>query len=178
MKKKSLLTLMVVAAAILLAACTPNNLQGSSAMPTAPAVSQTQPAQQIEESAFGQSQVVEGVTIKLLGAVQSKGEGIYIADAGQVFVQLQFAINNQSTKGTKAAMAFNFFIDGDSMPEDTAAVQSADKGALGTTLDFGKTVIGFTGVRAPENWKQIKVQYSPHIIGDKAEFIIKRSDLP
>jgi hypothetical protein len=49
---------------------------------------------------------------------------------------------------------------------------------LGTTLDFGSSVTGFSGVRAPENWQQIKAQYSPHIIGDKAEFIISRADLP
>ena len=178
MKRKSLLILMVLSVTVLLAACTPNNPQGGSAAPTAPAVSQTQPAQEAAESAFGQSQQVEGVTIKLLNVAQSKGEGIYVADTGQVFVQPEFEIMNQSTKGSKVAIAFNYFVDGVNMPEDSAAVQSADSGALGTSLDFGKSVSGFSGVRAPETWQQIKVQYSPHIIGDKAEFIIKRSDLP
>ena len=64
------------------------------------------------------------------------------------------------------------------MTQDSSAVWSADSGALGTTLDFGSSVTGFSGVRAPENWQQIKAQYSPHIIGDKAEFIISRADLP
>jgi len=178
MKRKSLLILMALSVTLLLAACTPNSPQGGSAAPTAPPVSPAQPAQQAAESAFGQSQQVEGVTIKLLNVAQSKGEGIHVADSGQVFVQPQFEIRNQSTKGTKIAIAFNYFVDGVNMPEDSSAVQSADNGALGTTLDFGESVTGFSGVRAPETWQQIKVQYSPHIIGDKAEFIIKRSDLP
>lgn len=180
MKKKTLLLMMIFAVSIALAACTQNNPQGGSAAPATPAVSQAQPqpAQQAAESAFGPSQQVEGVTIKLVSVAQSKGEGIYTAETGQVFVQPEFEINNQSTKGTKAAIAFNYFVDGVNMPEDTAAVQSADSGALGTTLDFGKSITGFSGVRAPENWQQIKVQYSPHIIGDKAEFVINRSDLP
>jgi hypothetical protein len=178
MKRKSLLMIMVLSVTVLLAACTPSNPQGGSVAPTTPEVSQAKPAQQTAENVFGQSQQVEGVTIKLLNVVQSKGEGIYAADVGQVFVQPEFEINNQSNKGTKIAIAFNYFVDGISMPEDTSAVQSADSGALGTTLDFGESVTGFSGVRAPENWKLIKVQYSPHIIGDKAEFIINRSDLP
>lgn len=178
MKRKSLMMIMMLSVTVLLAACTPNNPQGGSVAPTTPQVSQAQPAQQTAESVFGQSRQVEGVTIKLLSVVQSRGEGIHTADAGQVFVQPEFEISNQSTKGTKVAIAFNYFVDGVSMPEDSAAVQSADSGALGTMLDFGKSITGFSGVRAPENWQQIKVQYSPHIIGDKAEFVIKRSDLP
>lgn len=180
MKKKTLLLMMMLAVAITLAACTQNNPQSGAASPPAPAASQAQPqpAQQPAQSASGQSQQVEGVTIRLVSVAQSKGEGIYTADPGQVFVQPEFEINNQSTKGTKIAIAFNFFVDGVSMPEDTAAIQSADGGALGTTLDFGSSVTGFSGVRAPENWQQIKAQYSPHIIGDKAEFIISRADLP
>ncbi|MGI6235459.1 MAG: hypothetical protein ACOYI6_09460 [Christensenellales bacterium] len=180
MKRKALLILMVLSVSAILAACTQSNPQREPVAPTATAVSQAQPqpAQQLVEGAFGQSQQVEGVTIKLLSTVQSRGEGNYSADAGQVFVQPRFEINNQSTKGTKIAIAFNYFVDGVSMPEDTAAVQSADGGALGTTLEFGESITGFSGVRAPENWQQIKVHYSPHIIGDEAEFVIKRSDLP
>ena len=68
--------------------------------------------------------------------------------------------------------------DGVNMTQDSSAVWSADSGALGTTLYFGKSATGFSGVRAPETWQQIKVQYSPHIIGEEAEFIINRSDLP
>lgn len=180
MKRKALLVIMILSVSVVLAACTQNNPQGGSVAPSAPVDSQAQPqpAQQATESAFGQSQQVEGVTIKLLNVAQSKGGGVYTADTGQVFVQPEFEIDNQSSKGTKVAISFHYFVDGVGMPEDTAAVQSADSGALGTTLDFGKSVTGFSGVRAPENWQQIKVQYSPHIIGDKAEFIISRSDLP
>ena len=176
MKRKALLIIMILSVSVVLAACTQNNPHGGSVAPSAPAVSQAQ--QQAAESVFGQSQQVEGVTIKLLSVAQSKGGGIYTADTGQVFIQPEFEINNQSTKGSKVAIAFNYFVDGVSMPEDSAAVQSADSGALGTALDFGKSIIGFSGVRAPETWQQIKVQYSPYIIGDKAEFIIHQSDLP
>lgn len=180
MKKKAIMLMMLLAVSIVLAACTQNNPQSGAATPAAPTASPAQPlpAQQPAQNTSGQSQQVEGVTIRLVSVAQSKGEGIYTADPGQVFVQPEFEINNQSAKGTKVAIAFNYFVDGVSMPEDTAAVQSADKGALGTTLDFGQSITGFSGVRAPENWQQIKVQYSPHITGDKAEFIINRSDLP
>jgi hypothetical protein len=119
MKRKSLLMIMVLSVTVLLAACTPSNPQGGSVAPTTPEVSQAKPAQQTAENVFGQSQQVEGVTIKLLNVVQSKGEGIYAADVGQVFVQPEFEINNQSNKGTKIAIAFNYFVDGISMPQSS-----------------------------------------------------------
>ncbi|HHU12443.1 MAG TPA: hypothetical protein GXZ64_04365 [Clostridiaceae bacterium] len=129
-------------------------------------------------SLLGYTEEVEGVTITLTDFRMSSGDDTYVPEPGHVFLQPQFEIVNNSTKGTAIGMIFTYFVDEEQIPEDVSAIQSAEGEALGTALGFGLTRTGSVGVQAKEDWETLLIRFTPHAVGDSATIVIDRSDLP
>lgn len=173
MKKKGLLATILLTLSVFLIACTNNqplNKDGNQ-----PTINQEQP--QGKQSDIGQTKDVDGVKVKLIQVVESEGKGIYTAQPGQIFLQPQFEMTNNSPEKSKALVFFYFYIDG----SDEFGIQApftTTEGAEVVSLDYGQTINGYSGTLVPDNWQKLEINYRTHALGEDVVFIVQRSDLP
>lgn len=156
---------------------------GQTGQTTGPIAAPTITATQAQTSAntashsLGQTREVEGVKITLNQVTESSGNATHTPESGQVFLLLEFTILNDSAKGSTIGMIFKFSVDGSTAQDDVTATQVAAGPALQPTLAFGETMTGFVGLRAPQHWQTLEIQFTPHAVGDSAVFTVNRSDL-
>lgn len=105
----------------------------------------------------------DGVSFTVLSVKQSKGSGYYKPESGNVFVQLEIEIVNNSKKevSVNAIYGFEAICDDYSVDYSFTADCSVNNGISTTDIKAGRKLKGWKAFEVPKNWKELIVTFTP-----------------
>lgn len=105
----------------------------------------------------------DGVSFTVLSVKQSKGSGYYKPDEGNVFVQLEIEIVNNSKKevSVNAVYGFDAICDDYTVDYSLMADCSVNNGISTTDIKAGRKLKGWKAFEVPQNWKELIVTFTP-----------------
>lgn len=137
-----------------------------------------------EEKTYGVGEVAEtdGISIELINVLQSKGNDLfgYIPTEGNEYLIFELTFDNQSEEELylSTIMCFKCWCD-DTLYNISLDAQGvalfAGKYQLDGVVKPGEKLSGIVGYEVPNNWEEVKLEFSKDIIlGEKITFAVSR----
>lgn len=131
-----------------------------------------------DEVTYGVGETVEidGLTMKLINVMTSKGNSYYTPASGKEYVILEFEILNNTKEeiALSTLMNFTFWCDDTNYIIDLNALATAmlsGKYQLDRVVEAGQRATGVIGYEIPTNWEVLKVDFKKEIpFGDSVIF--------
>lgn len=135
-----------------------------------------------DEVTYGVGEVVEhdGISIKLINVMQSKGNSYYKPTKGKEFLIFEFSVVNRSKEdlALSTMLCFSMWCDDVNYTISLDALATAmlsGKYQLDRVVEPGDSVTGVVGYEVPSDWKEAKVQYTKEaVLGKTITFVVKR----
>ena len=114
---------------------------------------------------------------------KSEGESFFSADRGNVFVGVNFTMENTSDKdqALSSLLLFDAYADEIklSFSMNASMAMAFSDGTLDGSLPFGRKMVGWYAVEVPKNTKILKLEVkSSWLSSRKAVFMLEISDIP
>lgn len=135
-----------------------------------------------EEKTYGVGEIAEtnDLTIELTNVMESKGNSYYTPTNGNVYLILEFCINNTSKEDIllSTALCFSAWCDNELCIINSEALATAmlsGKYQLDCGVEPGKKVTGVVGYEVPKDWKEMKIQFSKEVVfGETITFAVSK----
>lgn len=131
---------------------------GGSSTPSTPTVTHAPSVYSIGDTAES-----NGVKVTLVNAETGHGSQYLTPSAGNIFVTLEFEIENDSSSdiNVSSIASFEAYCDDYSVTESITAVTLSDKSTLDGNVAAGKKMNGVISYEVPEDWQNLEVTFSP-----------------
>lgn len=131
---------------------------GGSSTPSTPTVTHAPSVYSIGDTAES-----NGVKVTLVNAETGHGSQYLTPSAGNIFVTLEFEIENDSSSdiNVSSIASFEAYCDDYSVTESITAVALSDKSTLDGNVAAGKKMNGVISYEVPEDWQNLEVTFSP-----------------
>ena len=131
---------------------------GGSSIPSTPTVTHAPSVYSIGDTAES-----NGVKVTLVNAETGHGSQYLTPSAGNIFVTLEFEIENDSSSdiNVSSIASFEAYCDDYSVTESITAVTLSDKSTLDGNVAAGKKMNGVISYEVPEDWQNLEVTFSP-----------------
>ena len=118
---------------------------------------------------IGETAEYKNIQVTLLNVTESKGSDIFKPDNGNIFVQCEFEITNNSDSdlAVSSVMCFNTYVDGYSTTQSISALADNSGNQLDGTVAPGKKMKGVIAYEESKDWKEIELQFTPSVWSDK-----------
>ena len=112
---------------------------------------------------IGDTAESDGVKVTLVNAETGHGSQYLTPSAGNIFVTLEFEIENDSSSdiNVSSIASFEAYCDDYSVTESITAVALSDKSTLDGNVAAGKKMNGVISYEVPEDWQNLEVTFSP-----------------
>lgn len=112
---------------------------------------------------IGDTAESDGVKVTLVNAETGHGSQYLTPSAGNIFVTLEFEIENDSSSdiNVSSIASFEAYCDDYSVTESITAVTLSDKSTLDGNVAAGKKMNGVISYEVPEDWQNLEVTFSP-----------------
>ena len=133
-------------------------LIGVASTPSTPTVTHAPSVYSIGDTAES-----NGVKVTLVNAETGHGSQYLTPSAGNIFVTLEFEIENDSSSdiNVSSIASFEAYCDDYSVTESITAVALSDKSTLDGNVAAGKKMNGVISYEVPEDWQNLEVTFSP-----------------
>lgn len=108
---------------------------------------------------------------------ESSGESFFKSEAGNVFVGVNFTIENISDEeqSISTLLLFEGYVDGVKCDYSISASCVFDDGTLDGTLAPGKKLVGWYALEVPENWAELELDVQSDWLSDNtAKFVFEK----
>lgn len=129
-----------------------------------------------EKFGLNETAVFENIKVTATKIEESKGNEFIKPEKGNIFVGVNFTIENISNEeqSMSSLLLFDAYIDGVKTEYSLSANTAFNKGTLDGALSAGKKMVGYYAVEAPKDWKEISLEVkSEWLSSSKAEFVFK-----
>ncbi|MBQ7876691.1 MAG: DUF5067 domain-containing protein [Clostridia bacterium] len=131
----------------------------------------------VSEFALNETADFDGLKITAVNMEETKGKDYFTAGEGNVFVGVEFLIENTTEEEVNMSSLLMFEAYADDMSCDYSITGTSAFG--GETVDgavaSGKKLQGWYAIEVPEDWKTIEMKVSPDIMDDKsATFVFNK----
>lgn len=121
---------------------------------------------EMKKTEFSVGEIVDlnGVNASLLSITESTGGQFNAPDEGNVFVLLEFEIENNSDKdiSVSSIMSFEAYCDDYAISQSLSGLMSVEnKNQLDGSVAAGKKMNGVIAYEVPADWQQIEVSFTP-----------------
>ena len=115
-----------------------------------------------------------GVSFTVLSIKQSYGDGFYTPADGNVFVQLEVEIANNSSDvvSVNALFGFDAICDDYTIEYSFSADCATDNSLSTADVKPGRKLKGWKAYEVPKNWKELIINYSPELWGKETIEVI------
>lgn len=112
---------------------------------------------------IGDTAESNGVKVTLVNAETGHGSQYLTHSAGNIFVTLEFEIENDSSSdiNVSSIASFEAYCDDYSVAESITAVTLSDKSTLDGNVAAGKKMNGVISYEVPKDWQNLEVTFSP-----------------
>ena len=112
---------------------------------------------------IGDTAESNGVKVTLVNAETGHGSQYLTPSAGNIFVTLEFEIENDSSSdiNVSSIASLEAYCDDYSVTESITAVTLSDKSTLDGNVAAGKKMKGVISYEVPEDWQNLEVTFSP-----------------
>ncbi len=131
--------------------------------------------QQTDETfALNETAVFSDLKFTANQLVTSQGEDFFTPDTGNVFVGIQFTIENISDEEQtiSSLLLFDGYVDDTKCDYSVSAGCVFDDGTLDGSIAPGKKLVGWYAVEVPKTWSAIELQVRANLFSDAtAKFV-------
>lgn len=132
-----------------------------------------------EDNTFSlnETAVFDNIKITADEIKQSSGESLFQPESGNVFVGVQFTIENISEKdqNISSVLLFDAYADGVKCDYSLEAKCVFSDGTLDGTLTPGKKMVGYYSVEIPKDWSELELEVKSQWLSNaKATFVFKQ----
>ena len=115
--------------------------------------------QKVQKFSLNETAVFETLKITATEIKESNGKSFFEADAGNVFVGINFTIENISDEeqSVSSILLFVAYVDDVSCDYSFSAGVAFDSKSVDGTIAPGKKLVGYYTVEVPENWRKIEL---------------------
>lgn len=118
-----------------------------------------------QEDVFRVGDVVSlnGVNVTLLSVNEDGGNQFLKPNSGNVFVVLEFDIDNQSDSeiAVSSLMSFSAYFDDYSTNISIGAMTTSNKSQLDGSVAAGRKMTGVVGYEVPDDWNKVEIRFTP-----------------
>ena len=102
----------------------------------------------------------DGIKVTMLSVKESSGSGYWTPESGNVFVLVEFLIENNSKEelNVSTMLSFEAYVDDFAVDYSFSAILAC-KNALDVTIKSGKKAQGQMGFEVKKGWKTIEIEY-------------------
>lgn len=95
----------------------------------------------------------------------STGKDFFEPEAGNVFVGIEFVIENISDEevSVSSLLQFEGYVDDVKSDYSVSAACCFDDGTLDGSIAVGKKLVGWYALEVPQNWERIEVNFIPSL---------------
>ena len=125
----------------------------------------------------GETAVFKDIKITAVEMQESKGANYFEPEAGNVFIGVNFEIENISDKeqNISSLLLFDGYADGVKCDYSISANCAFNEGTLDGELSPGKKMIGYYAVEIPEDWEKLEFEVkSDWLSSSKATFVFEK----
>lgn len=173
-KKRKVAPIVIIVVAVLVVivalfgnSSTPEKTGSVNPQSPSPSPSQTEEQQTV----FGVGDIVslDGVNVTFLGVEEIGGTEFISPSDGNVYVLLEFEIDNQSESeiAVSSMMSFDAYFDDYSANINLGALAATDEKQLDGTVAAGKKMSGVVGYEAPSDWNTVEIRFTPSFLSGK-----------
>ena len=123
---------------------------------------------------LNETAVFETIKVTANKIEQSSGKNFFQPESGNVFVGVQFTVENISDEdqNISSLLLFDAYVDGVKCDYSFTANSAFSDGTLDGELTPGKKMIGYYSVELPKNWSELELQVkSEWLSNTKAAFV-------
>lgn len=131
----------------------------------------------VTEFSLNETADFDGLKITAVNMEEIKGKDYFTAGEGNVFVGVEFLIENTTEEEVNMSSLLMFEAYADDMSCDYSITGTSAFGGetVDGTVASGKKLQGWYAVEVPEDWKTIEMKVSPDIMDDKsATFVFSK----
>lgn len=155
-----------------------NTNTASTAVPASTAAS----SPKADEQVYGLNDSVEFKKFKVTATKieESEGKNYFNAEDGNVFVGVNFEIENtsQETQNISSVLLFDVYADDIKCDYSVSANAAFGDGTLDGELSPGKKLIGWYAVEVPQEWQKLEFEVKQNWLSDnKAVFVFDKANL-
>ena len=141
--------------------------------------SQTSVVEETKKDEFGLNETAVFDTLKFTATKieESEGEEFFTPEEGNVFVGVNFVIENTSDEeqSVSSLLLFEGYVDDVKADYSISASCVFDEGTLDGTIAPGKKLVGWYALEVPENWTALEIHVKADIFsGNTAKFIFNK----
>ncbi len=121
--------------------------------------------------AVGETAVFDDMKITATELKESSGEGFFKPENGNVFIGINFTIENTSSEdiSISSLMLFDAYIDNIKCEYSFNALCAFDEGTLDGDVSPGKKLVGWYAVEVPADWTELELQFKNEWLDDSNE---------
>lgn len=130
---------------------------------------------------FGVTDTAVFDTMKITANEMKESDGVdfFTPEDGNVFVGVEFTIENTSSSDVNISSLIQFtsYADGEKCDYSISAACAFDDGTLDGTVSPGKKLTGWYAVEIPEDWEELEIQFVDNPFSDSddaAKFIFTK----
>ena len=127
----------------------------------------------------GETATIDGVKITLNSVTENQGGEFLKPASGNVFLVLDFTIENGSNNelAVSSMVSFEAYVDDTKSTISVEAMTSVEgKSQLDGTVATGKKISGVIGYEAPSSWSKVEVTFKPGLLDTKkVTFVYSKS---
>ncbi len=133
----------------------------------------------VEDGAFGLNQTATTNSLKITAKKfeESKGKSVFKPDAGNVYVGVNFEIENISdeTQNISSLLLFDAYADDAECKYAIVATTVFGEGTLDGEVLPGEKLVGWYAMEVPKKWEKISIEFKPEILEeDKVKFVFAK----
>lgn len=136
-----------------------------------PGQSNLPPTESQTASTYGLGEAAEykGIKVTMDKLIQSEGEGLSTPADGNVFVVVEFTIENNTDKdiSISSILSFDAYYDDFSVTQSISAEVDNGGKSLNGTVGPGKKINGILGYEVPSDWKTLEIAFQPSVWNNK-----------
>ena len=130
-----------------------------------------------DEFGLNETAVFQDLKFTATEIKESEGEEFFTPEEGNVFVGVNFVIENVSDEeqSVSSLLLFEGYADDVKLSYSLSAACVFDDGTLDGTIAPGKKLVGWYAVEVPENWATLELHIKADIFSSKtAKFIFNK----
>lgn len=130
-----------------------------------------------DEFALNETAVFQDLKFTATEIKETEGEGFFVPEEGNVFVGVNFVIENVSDEeqAISSLLLFEGYADDVKLSYSLNAACAFGDGTLDGTIASGKKLVGWYAMEVPENWETIELHIKADLFSSKtAKFIFNK----
>ena len=129
--------------------------------------------------ALNETATLKNLKVTATAISESAGESFFTPDSGNIFVGIQFTIENISKEDqvVSSMLQFEVYADDVKCNYSISALAAFSDGPVDGTIAPGKKLMGWYAVEVPETWQRIEVDFLPDLLSSsKTKFVFLEKD--